>query len=75
MQSMETATVISSQYSQNTFCQLPTANCLLNLAVFVPGKKISFDWIIFGGETGSGARIMKEEWVIDIWDQCKDSKV
>ena len=28
------------------------------------------DWIIVGGESGPGARIMKSEWAIGIRDQC-----
>ena len=28
------------------------------------------DWVIVGGESGPGARPMKEEWVMDIRDQC-----
>jgi len=28
------------------------------------------DWVIVGGESGPGARPMREEWVIDIKDQC-----
>ncbi len=28
------------------------------------------NWVIIGGESGPGARPMKEEWVIDIRDQC-----
>jgi protein gp37 len=28
------------------------------------------DWVIVGGESGPGAREMKEEWAIDIRDQC-----
>lgn len=28
------------------------------------------DWVIVGGESGPGARPMKEQWVIDIRDQC-----
>lgn len=28
------------------------------------------DWVIVGGESGPGARPMKEEWVTDIRDQC-----
>jgi protein gp37 len=31
-------------------------------------KKI--DWVIVGGESGPGARPMKEEWVISIKEQC-----
>ena len=32
-------------------------------------------WVIVGGESGPGAREMKEKWVIDIRDQCADAKV
>ena len=28
------------------------------------------DWVIVGGESGRGARPIKEEWVVDIRDQC-----
>jgi protein gp37 len=28
------------------------------------------DWVIVGGESGYGARVMKKEWVIDIRDKC-----
>jgi len=28
------------------------------------------DWVIVGGESGPGARQIKEEWVVDIRDQC-----
>jgi Bacteriophage protein gp37 len=31
----------------------------------------NIDWVIVGGESGYGARAMKEEWVIDIRDQCR----
>ena len=30
----------------------------------------SIDWVIVGGESGPGARLMKKEWVFDIRDQC-----
>ena len=33
------------------------------------------DWVIVGGESGSGARPMKEEWVLDIRDQCLEQRV
>jgi len=33
------------------------------------------DWVIVGGESGPGARPMKEEWVIDIRDQCINAGV
>ncbi len=33
------------------------------------------NWVIVGGESGPGARPIKEEWVIDIRDQCLASGV
>jgi len=33
------------------------------------------DWAIVGGESGPHARTMKEEWAIEIRDQCKLAKV
>jgi protein gp37 len=32
-------------------------------------------WVIVGGESGNGARPMKEEWVRRIKDQCKEQNV
>jgi protein gp37 len=32
-------------------------------------------WMIVGGESGSGARPMKKEWVLPLRDQCKQSGV
>ena len=33
------------------------------------------DWVIVGGESGPGARPMKEDWVLEIRDNCKASGV
>jgi protein gp37 len=33
------------------------------------------DWVIVGGESGPGARVMRSEWVLDIRDQCKDAGI
>ncbi len=33
------------------------------------------DWVIVGGESGPGARVMRREWVLDIRDQCKDAGI
>ena len=33
------------------------------------------DWVIVGGESGSGARPIKEEWVSQIRDECKEKNV
>jgi protein gp37 len=32
-------------------------------------------WVIVGGESGPGARPMREEWAIEIRDQCRAAKV
>lgn len=32
------------------------------------------EWIIVGGESGSSARPMKEEWVIEIKEQSENQK-
>jgi len=42
----------------------------------IPDINLSgIDWVIVGGESGTGARPMKEEWVIDIRDECVASGV
>ena len=33
------------------------------------------DWVIVGGESGPGARPIKEKWVTDIRDQCQQASV
>ncbi len=33
------------------------------------------DWVIVGGESGPGARPMKEEWVLQIKDICEAASV
>jgi len=33
------------------------------------------DWVIVGGESGPGARVMRSEWVLDIRDQCKAAAI
>lgn len=38
-------------------------------------KLDNIDWAIVGGESGPGARPLKESWVIDIREQCIKSKV
>jgi protein gp37 len=35
----------------------------------------AIDWVIVGGESGRTPRPIKEEWVIDIKEQCKKNKV
>jgi protein gp37 len=38
-------------------------------------KLRNIDWVIVGGESGPGARAMKEEWVISLRNQCKRKEV
>jgi protein gp37 len=38
-------------------------------------KLAEIDWVIVGGESGPGARSMKEEWVLDIKRQCNEANV
>ncbi len=33
------------------------------------------DWVVVGGESGPGARPLKKEWVVEIFNQCKTKKV
>jgi protein gp37 len=33
------------------------------------------DWVIVGGETGPGARLMRPEWALDVYLQCKAAGV
>ncbi len=35
----------------------------------------NIDWVIVGGESGPGARLMKKEWVIQIKKQCIEQNV
>lgn len=33
------------------------------------------NWVIVGGESGPGARVMQKEWVVDIRNQCQDAGI
>ena len=35
----------------------------------------NIDWVIVGGESGPGSRLMKKEWVIQIKEQCIEQNV
>lgn len=42
----------------------------------LPGLDLAgIDWVIVGGESGPGARLMKADWVRDIRDNCLRSGV
>jgi protein gp37 len=36
---------------------------------------LNIDWVIVGGESGQKARPIKEEWVIDIKNQCEQKQI
>jgi protein gp37 len=36
---------------------------------------LNIDWVIVGGESGQKARPIKEEWVIDIKNQCEEKRI
>jgi protein gp37 len=35
----------------------------------------AIDWVIVGGESGPGARVMQRDWVLDIRNVCVDNRV
>lgn len=42
----------------------------------LPGMNLrGIDWVIVGGESGRKPRPIKEEWVVDIKNQCRKAKV
>jgi protein gp37 len=42
----------------------------------IPGMNLTgIDWVIVGGESGRTPRPVKEEWVLDIKDQCQNGNV
>lgn len=40
-----------------------------------PGTFKHLDWVICGGETGPGARICEEQWVLDLLSDCDRARV
>ena len=42
----------------------------------LPGLNLTcINWVVVGGESGRGSRQMREEWAIDIRDQCLNANV
>ena len=33
------------------------------------------DWMVVGGESGPGCRVMEEQWALDILDKCRECDV
>src|SRR5262249_29673026 len=40
-----------------------------------PFDLTGIDWVIAGGESGHGARAMKEEWILALRDHCRSNDV
>jgi len=61
----------------NDLLHVPAAIKFLSLEPLLsPLPELSLtgiDWVIVGGESGPGARPIKEEWVLDIKAQCEAS--
>lgn len=73
---VESATQIERvQYLQNSGAKTKFLSIepLLTDIPHLPLEKI--DWIIVGGESGPGARLMKKEWVENIRRQCEIKQV
>lgn len=48
----------------------------LNLRVALGGEYLpAVDWVIVGGESGAGARLMDADWARSIRDQCEEAQV
>jgi protein gp37 len=46
------------------------------LLTALPHLKLDkIDWVIVGGESGSKSRPIREEWVLDIQEQCSNSEI
>jgi len=42
----------------------------------LPGLNLGgINWVIVGGESGPGARLMRKDWVVDIRNQCQAARV
>lgn len=44
-------------------------------SIHIPVGTKKIDQLIVGGETGPGARLLKEEWVHDLWEQAIDQGI
>ncbi|MBI2419800.1 MAG: phage Gp37/Gp68 family protein [Ignavibacteriales bacterium] len=69
------ATMHRIELLQNTGARVKFLSCepLLSALPNMPLKKI--DWVIVGGESGRTPRPMKEEWVVEIKEQCQNANV
>lgn len=54
-------------------CQYPRRRIIEVLSFY--DKITGIDWVIVGGESGTQARPMRKEWVLNIQRQCKEQGV
>jgi protein gp37 len=73
VESLEYLNRIEYLRKTNAFVKFLSIEPLLNDLEQINLSEI--DWVIVGGESGPGARPMKEEWVINIKKNCIDQKV
>lgn len=74
--SVENSTVMNRiELLRETGARVKFLSCepLIGATPNLPLKGI--DWVIVGGESGRKPRLMKEEWVIDIKNQCLEADV
>lgn len=57
-----------SGYFGGPYCGLPGD-------VIVPNYNFGVGWVIVGGESGPGARPIREEWALEIRDRCDQAQV
>jgi protein gp37 len=60
---------------QQTEAKIKFLNCEPLLTAIPEMNLTNIDWIIVGGESGRTPRPIKEEWILDIKDQCKKANV
>ena len=60
---------------RNTGARVKFLSCEPQLSSLPDMNLQSIDWVIVGGKSGRTPRTMKEEWVIDINEQCQKANV
>jgi len=74
-------TVENNDYAHRIDCLRDTGAYVKFLSIEpllgpIPNMNLGgIDWVIVGGESGPGARLMDSSWVIDIRDQCRKASV
>jgi len=62
-------------YLRRTDAKVKFLSCEPLLGFLTKINLEGIDWVIAGGESGHGARPMKEEWVQEILTHCEDQDV